>query len=391
MCRAIEAPESTSGFRVVCLGVRLIVDGMLDQGVEGDLANELGVSGRHLRRMFNEYLGITPSRLARAWRLRRAARLLLTSDLTVADIAHQAGFGSIRQLNRVCRQVLGFGPIELRRRGADELAATEILPLRFSTRPDFDWAPIFGHLGSMAVPHVERVDPSSYRRVVVVDGVPGALEASVIGKAQLVVRVDLREWDGLLHVVQGALSVVDPNGVARGTTESGDTTDSPPLNAGLPGTWDPFEVAVSALLRSRLPRSDVETVTSRLVDVLGAPVQTPISPRLTRSFPTPEIVAASSLRSFGLGSSTEYALRRLAIGVADGHIPLYSTSSTHELRAALVSWHKTDAATSDYIATRIGRSASEESPWFSSVWSDSQALDGSVHRVNVFDRHSKSA
>jgi AraC-like DNA-binding protein len=40
--------------------VRLILDGALDHGSEHELAARLGVSARHLRRLFNEHLGVTP-------------------------------------------------------------------------------------------------------------------------------------------------------------------------------------------------------------------------------------------------------------------------------------------------------------------------------------------
>lgn len=368
MCRITDAPQWMSAPRVVCLGVRLIVEGVLDHGAEGDLASECGVSSRHLRRMFNDHLGITPSRLARASRMRRAARLLVATDLAVADIAHQAGFGSIRQLNRVCRDVLGTSPIELRRREVNQLAATEILDLRIPTSPDFEWTPMLDHLASRAVPHVECVDGSVYRRVVVVDGVPGALEVSVPDGGQLVMRVHLQEWHELLHVVQRALSIVDPEGMAR---ESGDDSPAPERGAesprsqervqSLPGVWEPFERSVTAILTAHLPQSDVRTVTSNLVQRLGTPVQTAIHPQLTRSFPSPETLAASNLRNLGLGSSTEDALRRLAIGVTDGTFPLNSTSDIGELEAALASWGMIDEAGADYVATRIGRAGEQPS------------------------------
>jgi AraC family transcriptional regulator, regulatory protein of adaptative response / DNA-3-methyladenine glycosylase II len=44
--------------------VRLILDGALDAKSEADLGARLGVSGRHLRRLFTTHLGVTPDGLA---------------------------------------------------------------------------------------------------------------------------------------------------------------------------------------------------------------------------------------------------------------------------------------------------------------------------------------
>jgi AraC family transcriptional regulator, regulatory protein of adaptative response / DNA-3-methyladenine glycosylase II len=50
-------------------GVRLILDGALDHGNEDDLARGLGISARHLRRLFTVHLGVTPDGLARSARV----------------------------------------------------------------------------------------------------------------------------------------------------------------------------------------------------------------------------------------------------------------------------------------------------------------------------------
>jgi AraC family transcriptional regulator, regulatory protein of adaptative response / DNA-3-methyladenine glycosylase II len=73
--------------------VRLILDGALDRGNEDDLARRLGVSSRHLRRLFLDHLGVTPDGLARSARVHLARRLLDDTDLTVTEVALAAGFG----------------------------------------------------------------------------------------------------------------------------------------------------------------------------------------------------------------------------------------------------------------------------------------------------------
>ena len=365
MCRSLDAPEWMSPPRVVCLGLRLIVDGALDRAVEGDLAGELGVSGRHLRRMFNDHLGITPNRLAQANRLRRAARLLSETEMAVADVAYRAGFGSIRQFNRAC-SALGTSPIGLRGLEDNHLVDVDTLTLRFTTSVGFVWAPIAERLRSTAVPHVEYVDSVAYRRVVVVGGIPGALEVSVPSDGQMLMRVHLNEWLELLHVVQRARSTVDPDGVDQETIQSSNVSERAedslvvgPRIPGLPRVWDPFELVVNATLTAHLPESHVKAATSLLIDRYGTPVQTPIHPLLTRSFPSADKLAESDLRDFGLGSSVQDALRRVAMGFSRGLVPLTPSTDMSELKAALVGWCMIDEACADHIATRIGMTIGE--------------------------------
>ncbi len=173
-CRPYRAaqPLSWSGPEIVCRAVQLITDGALDGGTEDQLGRRLGVSGRHLRRLFVGELGLTPDQLARSRRAHFARRLLDDTDLTVTDVAFAAGFGSVRQLNRACRDVFRAAPGELRarRRVTDRLVADGGLSLRLPYAGDLDWKALLAYFEARAILGVEAVDGDVYRRTVVVDG-----------------------------------------------------------------------------------------------------------------------------------------------------------------------------------------------------------------------------
>src|SRR5262249_55248806 len=167
-----QAPE------LVCRAVQLIIAGVLDGGSEADLGVRLGISGRHLRRLFREHVGMTPSQFAGSRRAHFARRLLDDTDLDVADIAFASGFGSLRQFNRIMSEVFRATPRELgdRRRRGDRLAADGGLLMRLPFRPPFDWPSMAELLADRAVPGVESVIDGVYRRTVSLDGSPGVLE-----------------------------------------------------------------------------------------------------------------------------------------------------------------------------------------------------------------------
>ncbi|MEM8766004.1 MAG: Ada metal-binding domain-containing protein [Pseudomonadota bacterium] len=92
-------PEWTLGSQTVVRGLRLIDGGYLDEGTVAGLAAELGLSSRHLNRLFLTELGASPKSLARTRRLQLAKQLIDESDLPLATVAHSAGYGSIRRFN----------------------------------------------------------------------------------------------------------------------------------------------------------------------------------------------------------------------------------------------------------------------------------------------------
>ena len=79
------------------------------------LANRVGVGERHLRRLFRQHLAATPLEVVRSARIGRAKRLLDATDLTLTEIALEAGFGSLRRFQAAFTQVYRRPPSALRR------------------------------------------------------------------------------------------------------------------------------------------------------------------------------------------------------------------------------------------------------------------------------------
>ncbi len=82
----------------------------------GDLAREVGISAEHLVRLFRRDLGITPGAYLRRERLAQAVHLLTHTGLSVAEVAHRAGFATPHHLAASLRAATGQTPTELRRR-----------------------------------------------------------------------------------------------------------------------------------------------------------------------------------------------------------------------------------------------------------------------------------
>jgi AraC family transcriptional regulator of adaptative response / DNA-3-methyladenine glycosylase II len=322
----------------------------------------LFITARHLRRLFQKHLGVTPDQLARSSRTHFARRLLDDTDLTIADVAFAAGFGSIRQLNRACREVFRAPPSELRarRRASDRLVADGGLALRLPFIPPLDWDAMLGYFAARSIAGVERVSGGTYRRTVLIDGDPGVLELSPGAPDHLLLRAHLPHWEGLIHVVQRSRRIFNLDA----DIESADRVlEADPIVGRLvragpgirpPGTWDAFETGVRAIVGQEISVAGASTITARIVQRHGIPVPGLKALGLTHLFPSPTTLAGADLDGVGLTSARATAVNAFAQAVADGTLHLDRGRTLEQLAGSLPSVTGLGPWTAQYVAFRLG-------------------------------------
>jgi AraC-like DNA-binding protein len=79
------------------------------------LARDVGLSRSSLAERFETLLKTSPMRYLRAWRLHLASFQLVTTELAIATIAHEAGYGSEAAFNRAFSRIRGVPPATWRR------------------------------------------------------------------------------------------------------------------------------------------------------------------------------------------------------------------------------------------------------------------------------------
>lgn len=353
---AESAPE------LVCRAVRLILAGELDGASEADLAARTSVSPRHLRRLFTAELGVTPDGLARSHRAHFARRLLDDTDLPVTDVALASGFGSLRQFNRVCREVFHASPTQLRarRRRADRLAADGGLVLRLPFDGPLDWDALVGYLAARAIPGVEHVADGVYRRTIVVDDDPGVLELSAGGDDHLLLRAHLPHWEGLIHIVGRARRSAGLDAaVDEPSRHLADDPVAGPLVAARPGVrppgaWDGFETGVRAILGQQVTVAGATTLAGRLVERHGTQVPGLEPLGLTHTFPTAATLAAADLGDIGLPAARAGAVRAFARAVADDAVRLDRSIGLDRFVRDVCAIPGLGPWTAHYLALRLG-------------------------------------
>jgi AraC family transcriptional regulator of adaptative response / DNA-3-methyladenine glycosylase II len=337
----VASPIGPGAPELVCRAVQLIIDGVLDTGSETSLGARLAVSPRHLRRIFNDHLGVTPDQLARSRRAHFARRLLDDTDLTVADVAFASGFASIRQFNRQMREVFRASPSKLRdrRRRTDRLAADGGLTMRLPFEPPFDWDAMAAFFADRAVPGVESVSGRVYRRTISLDGAPGVLEVHPGGAGHLLLRAHLPYWEGLIHVAERASRMVGAD-------------VGPAVRA--PGAWGPFEAAVQAIVAQECDDpGEARTRLGGLVQRFGPRIPG-LTHGLTHLFPSAEVLAAGDLADLDLPPATVKSLTALAAAVASGDIVLDHAVRPADLVTSLTAATGIQLPTARQIALRLG-------------------------------------
>ncbi len=271
------------------------------QSVE-DYVHRLGCSDRHFRRVFTAAFKVSPVRYLQTCRLLLAKNLLTDTDLPVLDIAMASGFGSLRRFNELFRKQYRLSPTGLRKQGSKAKESGESFTLTLGYRPPYQWRQMIGFLAGRAIPGVEAVNDDGYARTVhYADGE----RAHVCGwlrvehrpqKNALAVTVNSALLPALPRVLARVRNLFDlhccPDAIYE--TLSGMNAVKSGLcvpGTRLPGCFEPFEMAVRAVLGQQITVKGASTLAGRLAEAFGRPVETGLD-GLTRSFPTAQDIAA---------------------------------------------------------------------------------------------------
>lgn len=367
-CRPELAP-GTAGWRgtanTVQRALHLIAEGALDEGGIDELADRVGVTARHLRRLFDHHVGAAPIAVAQAQRILFAKRLLHESALSMTEVAMAAGFGSSRRFNDVIRRTFGRTPGQLRRSQPSAPGAAGGITLKLPFTPPYDWRGMVEFLAPRAIPGVEVVEAGRYRRSFAVGEARGVLDVRPGAEDDhLVATIWTSDLTALGAVVARLrrLFDLDADMAAIDAHLSTDPRLSDLVRArpGLrvPGAWDGFELAVRAVLGQQVSVAAATTFAGRLAARFGRPLDFPAGVEggpLRLIFPMPFDLASSDLTEIGLTRARAAALQGLGRAMADDRNLLRPFETLDATVAKLVSLPGIGPWTAQYVAMRALR------------------------------------
>jgi AraC family transcriptional regulator, regulatory protein of adaptative response / DNA-3-methyladenine glycosylase II len=362
-CRPETAPGSpvwdgTSA--TVSRALKRIFDGDGHESVEA-LAERLGLGSRHLRRLFAEHVGASPASLQRTHRVHFARRLLDETSLPVTEVAFAAGFESVRRFNDAIRATFHRAPRELRKQAAadGERRAGDFLRLKLPVRLPFEAPALFAFLKERTLPGVETVHGLTYARSIEHRDRTGTLSVSYeSGRSFLDLSVNFAPGPDLLDLVHraGRIFDIDADPLAIAEVLRRDPLLAPLVKASpglrVPGAWDPFELAVRAILGQQVSVRGARTLAGRLVAAFGRPLSGGGADGLTHFFPSPAALAAADLSRIGLPGARAAAIRTLAAAVHARTIELAAPRGLDDFERRLSKLPGIGPWTAQYVALR---------------------------------------
>lgn len=310
----------------VTRALRLIGQSGLEDGGVELLADRLGIGSRHLRRLFLQHLGATPSAVAQTRRLHFAKKLIDETALPMTQVALASGFGCVRRFNAAIRKVYSRSPSQIRALARQPAAQPEnqyLFQLHF--RPPYNWKGMLAFLAARATPGVEVVEAGAYRRSFSLHGLDGFFEVSLDEPNDaLAVRAQFDDPQSLFLIVEQVRAMFDVNAdwatIVRTLKADSALARQVETNPGLrvPGCWNGFELATRAILGQQISVKGATTLAGRIVRTFGRPFSG--AHNLTHLFPSPDVFADANLCSVGLTRSRAESIRTFARAVCDGEI-----------------------------------------------------------------------
>lgn len=370
-CRPEVAPGAGSAStdavsKLVRAALAKIEAGFLNEQSLEDLALELDVSSRHLRRAIESEIGVSPVMLAQTRRLALAKQLLHDTQLPMTEIAHASGFASVRRFNSAVQARFGRAPTSMRKEHGSK-PDDGTFSLRLDYRPPFDWDHLLEFLGDRAMHGIERVESSTYVRAIpigkrveeirvenesaksrIVATVPVALAPKAMEiSAKLRHLFDL---DARPDVIEGFLGTDSMLGAAvkkqRGTR--------------VPGAFDPFEIAVRSVLGQQVTVRGATTLAQRFVEKFGTHVTRHARSQIAYIFPSSEKIAnarSADVRTIGMPEARAKTLVSVARAIEDGELVLSQSEDPERAIGAMMRIAGIGNFTSQVVAMRALRHA----------------------------------
>lgn len=370
LCR----PELAPGYRTAdsSLSFARRAAGLLEENCTSGqslevLAEKLGCTGRHLRRIFMQEYHVTPVQYLQTCRLLLAKSLLTDTKLPVLEIAMAAGFGSLRRFNDLFQKQYHLTPTALRKQAAAGRSPSGRITVGLGYRPPYQWERMLQFLEKRAIPGVERVEQGHYLRTVrMYDKNHTACCGWIrVGQDREKHLLTVTLSESLLPVLPKLLGRIrqqfdlscTPDFIHEALQRMDDLY--PGLNIPgirLPGCFEPFEMAVRAVLGQWITVQAASTLAGRFAGTYGTPAADGIE-GLERFFPEKEALLEQGnveerLGTLGIPSAKSRAILALARAMKSGEINLSVYGDPMLQRKKLLGLKGIGPWTADYLVMR---------------------------------------
>ncbi|MBS7806329.1 DNA-3-methyladenine glycosylase 2 family protein [Variovorax sp. PCZ-1] len=365
--------------------VKLLGDAALagDDSSIAQIASQVGVSERHLRRIVEAHLGVSPLQYLQTRRLLSAKALLSDTKLPITDVALSSGFGSLRRFNAAFSEHYGMPPTRLRKQGAETSTPLQqehgSIQIQLGFRPPYDAQALLAFWQERQLNTMEFIAPragsmqakghfsseNGLKSLIRSLGIEhqgqwlsGWLEATPdLEKNQLRVRMSEAFAPALPLITKRLRAAFDLDADPAAIDTALDSSFKAGVGMRVPGSLEGFEIAVRAILGQQVTVAAGRTFTQRVLQTFGEEIQTPW-PQISRCFPKPQTLAQASpesLGALGIVKQRQAALIAVSRAVASGELNLNSPPQPLKVIEQLTELPGIGEWTANYIAMRALR------------------------------------
>lgn len=337
----------------------MIYDGYLNYHSIKELAGELQVSDRHLRKVFVDNIGVSPVKISKYHKALFARKLLMFSDRTITDIAFASGFGSVRQFNQVFKDIFGSSPSRVKKKTPEACTEAPNTSLLLPYEKPFNFSQILSFLKLRAINGVEIVDEASYARTFrtaitsgyfVVTNSPeqSALELKIYCddmKCYMEIYNKVRRmFDLNTNFININRQFENDRYLSRGMTDGHVPR--------LPIAFDPFEFCVRAVLGQQISVQAASTLAARIAEKAGLESTRDFPPGLNYFFPNPGEMLKMDLGGLGITGARQSTIMAIARDICEGRIFLIANQSFEAVQKAFSAIKGVGEWTIHYVAMR---------------------------------------
>lgn len=346
---------NASGTLTVQTALKMIYDGYLNFHSIADLAEELEISDRHLRKLFIKNIGVTPVKIARYHRAMFAKKLLMFSEQSVTDTAFASGFRSIRQFNQVFKEIFGIVPSAVKKENTDGADTTLLVP--YNT--PFNFSQVIEFMKIRTIKGVEVIDDTSYARTFRTRRSKGYfIVRDNPSKSALKLSILCDDIQCYMEIYNRVRQMFDLNTDFTRINDKFKSNRhlSKGMRAGhvprMPIAFDAFEFCVRAVLGQQITVQAASTLASRIAQKVALKTEKGFPLGLDYFFPGPEEVAETSLEGIGITGARQATIANIAQGVMDKTFSLNPNQSFEDFQKEFSALRGIGEWTVNYVAMR---------------------------------------
>ncbi|XPV76128.1 MAG: DNA-3-methyladenine glycosylase 2 family protein [Desulfovibrio sp.] len=347
------------GTEIVQNAIKMISDGYLHYHSLVELADELEVSGRHLRKLFIENVGASPITIAKYHKAIFARKLLSSSKTTITDISIAAGFGSIRQFNDVFKEIFHMTPTEMRKKEGNEIPINNSTTLLLPYSAPFDFTQTIQFMNTRTIQGVEVITEDSYSRTFRTDHANGYLvvkdNPEKCALELLIFSDDIKCYMEIHNKIRKVFdldtdfSTMNIQFAKDKILKAGMTNNHVPR---MPMAFEPFEFVIRAILGQQISVKAATTLAGRIAQKANMKCDESYPEGLDYYFPTAQEMTALDISDVGITKTRQNTIMNVVKGLLKNDFSLSTNQDFETFRKEFIALKGIGEWTVNYVAMR---------------------------------------